>query len=150
MLQEEFGFLLILLDLLVLKPFSLSSPFSITRFFCCCCLPVLLTRASLLALAKSIYYNQPQFACSGTSPISFVARGKGPYLFRMQQRKQETSARRQNLSSSRLNCIELQYQNQNLKLIKISTMKVFLRKRSSTDRRILPYSHNELSTTITS
>ena len=42
--------------LLVLKPFSLSSPFSITRliFFC---LHVLLPRASLLALAKSIYYN---------------------------------------------------------------------------------------------
>ena len=42
--------------LLVLKPFSLSSPFSITRlnFFC---LHVLLPGASLLALAKSIYYN---------------------------------------------------------------------------------------------
>ena len=39
--------------LLVLKPFSLSSPFSITRFIFFL-LHVLLTRASLLALAKSI------------------------------------------------------------------------------------------------
>ena len=42
--------------LLVLKPFSLSSPFSITRLNCFC-LHVLLPRTSLLALAKSIYYN---------------------------------------------------------------------------------------------
>ena len=43
------------LDLLDLKPFSLSSPFSITRFNFVC-LHLLLTRASLLALAESIYY----------------------------------------------------------------------------------------------
>ena len=36
-------------------PFSLASPFSIRRFNFFC-LQVLLTRASLLALAKSIYY----------------------------------------------------------------------------------------------
>ena len=37
-------------------PFSLPSPFSITRFNFFC-LQVLLTRASLLAVAKSIYYS---------------------------------------------------------------------------------------------
>ena len=42
------------LDILVLKPFPLPSPFSITRFNFFCL--NVLTRASLLALAKSIYY----------------------------------------------------------------------------------------------
>ena len=41
------------LDLLILMPFSLPSPFSITRFNF---FIYILTRASLLALAKSIYY----------------------------------------------------------------------------------------------
>ena len=43
------------LDLLILMPFSLPSTLSITRFNFFC-LQVLLTRDSLLALAKSIYY----------------------------------------------------------------------------------------------
>ena len=43
-------------------PFSLPSPFSITRFNFFC-LQVLLTRASLLALAKSIYYYSSALGC---------------------------------------------------------------------------------------
>ena len=43
------------LDPLILMPFSLLSPFSITRFHFYC-LQVLLTRGLLLVLAKSIYY----------------------------------------------------------------------------------------------
>ena len=69
------------LDLLILMPFSLPCAFSITRFNFFC-LQVLLTRASLLALAKSIYY---QLICRGktTRLSSEPARWSCDYCQRM-------------------------------------------------------------------
>ena len=51
-------------------PFSLPSPFSITRFNFFC-LQVLLTRASLLALTKSIYYFR-QHGYRNNFPLSVL------------------------------------------------------------------------------
>ena len=52
-----------------MKPYSLSSAFSITRFNFFC-LHVSLTRASLLALAKSIYYQKHSVFCFIALPVT--------------------------------------------------------------------------------
>ena len=77
----------------MLKPFSFSSPFSITRFNFFC-LHVLLTRASVLALAKSILLsNWTVPAPSANRTVALFSRLAKKKITKIYTKKRETNAK---------------------------------------------------------